>query len=779
MALSVHSGPPAILTKHSVGDFYMRPIDHIIFYKKPILLVSMILILMTSLMLWNASDLKQGLARSTQAYVTDVSSQLTSDISARIRACEQSLEVVAGSVPFLPDRDTLEDFLADRAEILGLDALAVIVPDGGSVPQGFTQTYPGARSAAEQGFPAQPAVDYLEGQSLLFSVPVDLDHYPGLTLAGIRSKENVQALIQPRSYSGNGLTCIVDSTGTVVISPTDLKPFLQLDDLFQSGSGTKAHSHITQMMADMAARQSGVFQFTAADGNELFMSYHVLNVNDWFLLTLVPADLISGYADAYILRALLLIGGCVLAFGLLFLALFQFYRTNRRQLEAVAYTDPLTGGMNEAAFRLAYQKLVPGMAPHTHAVVLMDIKGFKLINENYGVSEGNKLLRYVHHTLTSRIQAGELAARANADQFLLCLRESGTEQIRARLDAMVAAVNAPDRPSEIRYPLTIPQGACLIDDPGADITLIEARARAACKLQGGKSVCSFYDADLMQRMKREQELNVQFPLSLANRDFTIHLQPKVYLRDGALGGAEALVRWNHPQLGLISPGDFIPLFERNDNICQLNLYVFEAVCATLRRWMDEGQPLVAVSVNLSRAHFKNPRFLDPLSRLKAQYRIPDGAIEIELTESTFFNERQRELVQASIREMHRRGFLCSLDDFGVGFSSLALLQEFDVDAIKLDRQFFNEITNPKGQTIIASFLSLAKKLGIHTVAEGIENQAQADYLLGVDCDMIQGYYFSKPLSIPEFEQWRLTRPPRHNPGGGAEAACGANGAASR
>lgn len=188
---------------------------------------------------------------------------------------------------------------------------------------------------------------------------------------------------------------------------------------------------------------------------------------------------------------------------------------------------------------------------------------------------------------------------------------------------------------------------------------------------------------------------------------------------------------------------------------------------------------MTVSVNLSRAHFKNPRFLDPLSRLKAQYRIPDGAIEIELTESTFFNERQRELVQASIREMHRRGFLCSLDDFGVGFSSLALLQEFDVDAIKLDRQFFNEIANPKGQTIIASFLSLAKKLGIHTVAEGIETQAQADYLLGVDCDMIQGYYFSKPLSIPEFEQWRLTRPPRHNPGGGAEAARGANGAASR
>ena len=163
--------------------------------------------------------------------------------------------------------------------------------------------------------------------------------------------------------------------------------------------------------------------------------------------------------------------------------------------------------------------------------------------------------------------------------------------------------------------------------------------------------------------------------------------------------------------------------------------------------------MVPISVNMSRAHFKNLNFLRPFTTLKERYHIPDTMIEIELTESTFFDEQQRKLVQNSVEEMHRNGFLCSLDDFGVGFSSLALLKEFDVDTIKLDRQFFDDIASEKAQKVIASFVQLAAKLHIHTVAEGIETQSQLAFLRAVGCDMIQGYVFSKPLSISDFEQW--------------------------
>lgn len=254
-------------------------------------------------------------------------------------------------------------------------------------------------------------------------------------------------------------------------------------------------------------------------------------------------------------------------------------------------------------------------------------------------------------------------------------------------------------------------------------------------------------------MKNEHELNTLFEASIENHDFHVVLQPKVRLADGSIGGAEALVRWIHPQRGMIFPSDFIPLFEKSDKICQLDLYVFEQVCKWLKGQLDNGHRLFPISVNLSRRHFKDLNFLRSFSELKEKYAIPDKMIEFELTESIFFEMHQIELVKNAINQIHRHGFLCSLDDFGVGFSSLALLNKFDVDTIKLDRQFFGDITNEKTQNIVASFIDLADKLKIHIVAEGIETEEQLNYLRAMHCDMVQGYIFSKPLPIADFEKW--------------------------
>ncbi|WP_418973077.1 EAL domain-containing protein [Allofournierella sp.] len=737
----------------------MKPTKSILFHLRPIILIAAVSMVLSALLLWNSSALKRELAHSTEEYVMDVSAQLAGDISSRLDSFQQALESVACTLSPLPDQDALQASLNRQAQILGFDALAVIAPGGAAVPQGFPKEY--LQDRQNELF-SGPAVTYLGGQDLLFSVPLEAGGPAGHILAGVRSKENIQALIEPKSYNGRGLTCIVNSSGAVVISPTDLKPFLQLGDIFSSGADAKAQQAISHMITGMAAQRSGVFQFTAVDGSNLVLSYHPLNANGWILLTLVPADLISGNAGAYIFRSFLLIAGGLLVLGLLFLALVQTYRANRRQLESVAYTDPLTGGLNRAAFQRAYQKLASGMPPSSCTLVFLDVKGFKLINESLGVRAGNKILQYICQTLQQHLQPGEIAARVNADQFVLCLQESAPGQVQARLDKMVGAINSAGRPAELQYALTIPQGACLIDDPATDLMLIEERARTACKLQSERSVCSFYNSDLIEKIKREQELNAQLPLSLAHGDFYVYLQPKVRLRDGALGGAEALVRWRHPQYGMIPPGEFIPLFERNGSVCTLDLYLFEQICALLRRWMDQGRAPLPISFNLSRVHFKNPNYLEPFLRLKEQYRIPNGILEMELTESTFFDEQQRQLVQSSIVEMHRHGFLCSLDDFGVGFSALALLKDFDVDAIKLDRQFFSEIASSKSRAVISGFIALAQTLGIHTVAEGIETREQADFLRQAGCDMIQGFYFSKPLPIPEFETWAPSRPPEPN-----------------
>ena len=348
----------------------------------------------------------------------------------------------------------------------------------------------------------------------------------------------------------------------------------------------------------------------------------------------------------------------------------------------------------------------------------------------------------------------EIVARGEADRFFLCLKENSRKEIQSRLDEMVEDINSFTQYAEIQYHLEMLQGACLIDDPNLDIAVIQDRARIACQFHGGSVDCMFYSSDMTQELKKEQELNALFEASIEHHDFQVFLQPKIRLSDGKLAGAEALVRWLHPQKGMIFPSDFIPVFEKNDNICRLDLYVFEEVCALLNRWREEGKGQIPVSVNLSRAHFKNLNFLRAFSGIKKKYQIPDGMIELEVTESTFFDEKQRELVKNSILQMHTYGFLCSLDDFGVGFSSLALLKEFDVDTIKLDRQFFVDIETEKAQSVVASFIGLADNLGIHVVAEGIETNEQLAYLRKVNCDMVQGYVFSKPLPIPEFEKWR-------------------------
>lgn len=181
--------------------------------------------------------------------------------------------------------------------------------------------------------------------------------------------------------------------------------------------------------------------------------------------------------------------------------------------------------------------------------------------------------------------------------------------------------------------------------------------------------------------------------------------------------------------------------------------MFEEVCAILRRWIDAGSTPLPISVNLSRHHFQRPDCLTPFAEIAARYGIPKGLIELELTESIFFDDPSIETVKNCIHEMHRLGFTCSLDDFGSGYSSLGLLVEFDVDVIKLDRKFFLDMDQPKAMSVIASVLSLSKEIGMRTVAEGIETQAQLEQLRAEGCDLVQGYVYSRPLPVSEFEQW--------------------------
>lgn len=732
--------------------------DHIIikpsyFIWAPIGIVSFILVIVIAIMLWNTSGLKTVLENHTDSYVKEVSYQLTGEISARLQANKAMLEQLADAIPRIFEDKNVEEYLKIKEEVTVFDGLIVIDKDKNYISS--DAVIPDLKDFPEiaASFDGASELTYIEGQSLLFTTPIYFNGQFEGVLAGIRDKENMQKLIQPHSFGGSGLSCIIDSTGQVVISATDHKPFLQLEDIFKRGDKQETIESIVKMQEDIIHMESGVFHFTAADNSRLIMAYHPLGVQDWVLLTLVPANLISGEIDKYVLKMFLIMGGLIAVFFIFLVIIFRVYKKNRRWLEKIAFTDPLTGGLNNAAFKVKYQNMVEMMKPDSYTVIMLNVKGFKLINENYGTKVGDEVLQYIYQVLSRYTKEDEFVARGEADHFFLCIKENDSTEIQRRLNEMIKTINSFSAIVDIQYHLSFFQGACLITEPGTDITILQDRARIAYQMQGSSTVCAFYSAELTQQLKKEQQLNELFEQSLADHDFQVYLQPKVRLIDGMVSGAEALVRWIHPTYGVIYPSDFIPLFEKNDNILKLDFYVFEEVCKLLKSWMDEGKKLLPISVNLSRVHFKELSFLRTFSELKENHHIPDGIIEFELTESVFFGHEQIEPVINIIRQMHKCGFLCSLDDFGVGFSSLVLLKEFDVDVIKLDRQFFGDISSPKTKNIIAGVVELAKKLGVEIVAEGIETEDQLRFLKSLRCDMVQGYIYSKPLPVAEFEVW--------------------------
>ena len=727
-------------------------------------LLSVILIFVFGVSIWNASELRMAMNRSTRSYLDDITTNLSRDIREAIHNKMSSLIMVADSIMRMDvhgNEASVRDFLARKAEILEFDPLILLDRKGGYIcseavsrdmdPKSFFGI-----SSVQSSFQGEVRAGYMGGESIFYSVPVyGVDGAVSEVLVGVRSKKDMQSMIASKSFNGDMLSCIVDSRGQVVISPSELKPFLRLDDIFRSGKEQKAAGELRNMQDDMKQGKDGILEFSAVTKEELFLSYNSLDINDWFLLTIIPAGIISGGAQRYILQTFLIIGILIVIFFLFLNAIYRFYHSHRMQLERLAFEDPLTGGANQAAFELRYRELAPGMKPGIYTIAVMDVRHFKMINERFGIHAGNRVLAYLYRVMEGHLREdqGEFMARSESDRFFLCLRGCGYQEIRDRLDGIIRDINSFCNPDLPGYTFSFRQGACLVEEPGQEIAILQDRARLASQSRNPdlEPGCVFYDDSLTVELKMEEELNSLFAGSIENHDFQVYLQPKVGLESRVLEGAEALVRWKHPKRGIIYPSDFIPLFERNGKICKLDLYVFGEVCRIISSWEKKGKAVVPVSVNLSRQHFAEEDFLERFADLAQQYHVPAGMIEFELTESIFFESHQINRVRDAIKRMHELGFACSLDDFGSGFSSLGLLKEFDVDSIKLDRSFFVNMSGQKARDVIACLVDLAKRLKVKTVAEGIEDWGTVEYLRSIGCNMVQGYVFAGPLPADEFD----------------------------
>lgn len=428
------------------------------------------------------------------------------------------------------------------------------------------------------------------------------------------------------------------------------------------------------------------------------------------------------------------------------------------ELRKLAFVDPVTNGRNRTGFELDAGSAVAAMPANSYALVSLDVQKFKVINDQFGIEGGDRVLARLYDSFASQLDEGEFVARISADQFNLLLRADTQEKLRARIERISDAAGSVASFDGMRtYVLTMAVGVYVVDDPTLPMMQIQDRANVARKKTEGVHVgrscaCRFYSNEDRVRLAVEKEIENRMRDALDDGEFEVYLQPKFDLRKNACAGAEALVRWNDPVKGLVSPNDFIPLFEKNGFVVDLDLHVFEQVCLLLKAWQEAGVRPVPVSVNMSRAHLGDSRFLDRYEEVRKRCGVPASLIEIELTETLVFEDP--EALAEVIDIIHQAGYLCSMDDFGSGYSSLNVLKNLSVDTLKLDRAFFDgpDFALTRGADVVELVIELARRLHMKTVAEGVETEEQAAFLKRAGCDLIQGYLFSRPLPVRDFEQ---------------------------
>lgn len=412
--------------------------------------------------------------------------------------------------------------------------------------------------------------------------------------------------------------------------------------------------------------------------------------------------------------------------------------------------DNLTGVPNYTTFITKADILLNKRRTKKYAIMVFDIDKFVIINNLYGVDEGDKLLRYVGNLLYVYAAKYKQYCRLFADNFAVLLEYKSNLEINALADMLSEQI----KKYPLKHDINLSFGVCKIISKHRSAAIHCERANIAKKTVKGNALKSvaYYDDTLRKRSLIDKDIESEMHHALESEEFQIFLQPKVSIATTEVVGAEALARWIHPNKGIMPADTFIPIFEKNGFIVKLDYLIWEKTFAAVRKWLDNQYPVVPVSVNVSRIHLNNDEFVHYLINLSKKYRVLPRYIELELTETIVF-ENVKEL-NRMFHMLKREGFTLALDDFGSGYSSLNMLKDIPIDIIKIDRGFLNETgTTKKGRTVIKYVIAMANKLNMKVVAEGVKDFTQAEFLYHAGCDTAQGYFYSKPLSIKEFEQY--------------------------
>ncbi len=436
----------------------------------------------------------------------------------------------------------------------------------------------------------------------------------------------------------------------------------------------------------------------------------------------------------------------------------------KRSQEIIQYQashDALTGLPNRKYFN-EHLDLAIAQCHNSNeklAVLFLDLDRFKLINDSLGHTSGDRLLKHVCHRLQQCTRRSDLAARWGGDEFTIVLKPIQSAQDALDLSQhILAAFKKPFIFGSHELYISTSIGISLFPDHGKDVdTLVRCADRAMFRAkETGRNCCQIYTTKMGRGAFRKLSLENSLCKALERNELLIHYQPQVNLHIGRVVGAEALMRWHHPTLGLLPPSEFVPLAEETGLIVTIGYWLLRKACEQLKTWQDTGLPLLRIGVNISSTQFKQRDFIDTIANILDETGLDPAFLDLELTESILMENVQENIEK--LKRLREMGISLSIDDFGTGYSSLSYLKSLPINVLKIDRSFIRDINNnPNDMAIAMSIITLAHSLNLKVVAEGVETKEQMEVLRSLNCDEMQGYLFNKPLPPGEFAELMQTQ----------------------
>lgn len=559
-------------------------------------------------------------------------------------------------------------------------------------------------------------------------------------------------LINISFYENNSISYVVKNDGTIILHPQGDSLSKNIYKLLEQDNDIQ---EVNRLKKELQENKTGATVLNMLEERR-YLGYATMDngnsennyIKDWNLIFSIPETVVFSNSKQIINRAVYAVLSIVLIFVAIIFYIIYIKKSNEKEILSLAYEDKVTYIGNQNKFYRECSKYLLDKPSLNYIIVYFDINNFKMINGTFGYEFGDNLLITIAKALKEELTEGEVYARLSSDYFaIFCDYKNGRNKIIRKLDNIRSNIESN---LSIVFEISLCVGIYFVEEGEVDIQKAVNKANMARSVAKGKNInYAIYNEDVRNKLSEESMILDDIKIALVKNQFEVYYQPKFSLVTGEMIGSEALIRWNHPEHGFISPAVFIPIAEKSKLILKIGRFVFERVCNDLSEWKKQGKKIVPVSVNLSRVELYQPDIVKFINKTIQMYNLSSDFIEIEITETVAINELN--ILKNVLNELRKHGFSISMDDFGTGYSSISCLRDMPIDILKLDKSFLGGIEHDeRSRNIAKSIVSLAKSLDLVVIIEGVESKEQAELMKQFGCDLVQGFYFARPMPAKNF-----------------------------